>query len=55
MRDFLAWPADEQKQAFEQAGARLGWAPYSVEKDYWVTLILAELFKDDSLGKKGAK
>lgn len=44
MDRFLALPPAERELAFQQAGAARGLAPGSVEKDFWVCLILRELF-----------
>jgi len=41
---FLAQPADARTRAFEQAAARCGWRAGSVEKDFWVCVMLRELF-----------
>jgi predicted nucleotidyltransferase component of viral defense system len=44
VRRFLALPPDARERAFQQAAARRGWRPSSVEKDFWVCLMLRELF-----------
>jgi hypothetical protein len=44
MDRFLRLPADRRAQAFEQASAETGWPVAAVEKDFWVTLMLRELF-----------
>jgi predicted nucleotidyltransferase component of viral defense system len=41
---FLAQPAEVRARAFEQAAAKHGWPPGSVEKDLWVCVMLRELF-----------
>jgi len=44
VEQFLARPAAERQQALEQAGVAHGWPYQSVEKDFWVCLLLRELF-----------
>lgn len=40
----------ERGQIFTEAGARLGFAPFHVEKDFWVCWTLASLFGDPEIG-----
>jgi hypothetical protein len=40
----------ERGQIFTEAGARLGFAPFHVEKDFWVCWTLATLFSDGEIG-----
>jgi hypothetical protein len=44
VESFLAQPPDVRARAFDQAAARRGWRPGSVEKDFWVCVMLRELF-----------
>jgi hypothetical protein len=44
MDSFLKLPAEQQALLFAQAQQRLGLAPASIEKDFWVCLVLRELF-----------
>ena len=44
MDDFLKLPAARRKLIIEQAQQLLGLAPGSIEKDFWVCLVLRELF-----------
>jgi predicted nucleotidyltransferase component of viral defense system len=44
MPAFLDLSADDQKLVLEQAASMKGWAPHSVEKDFWVCWTLAHLF-----------
>ncbi len=44
MNRFLALSTETRARAFEQAAARRGWPPMSVEKDFWVCALLHELF-----------
>lgn len=44
MDRFLSLTPDDRARAFEQAAARRGLSPGSVEKDFWVCLMLRELF-----------
>jgi len=41
---FLAQPAAVRARAFEQTAAKCGWPPGNVEKDFWVCVMLRELF-----------
>jgi predicted nucleotidyltransferase component of viral defense system len=54
---FLQLPAtDERRIYFEQAALRRGLSPVVVEKDFWVTWLLAVLFESrfaDALVFKG--
>ena len=43
-------PPRERGQIFTEAGARLGFAPFHVEKDFWVCWTLATLFGDGKIG-----
>lgn len=51
MDRFLLLPTEDRAQAFEQAGARQGLSPGSVEKDFWVCLMLRELFTLPEFGE----
>lgn len=44
MNRFLQLPTDDRARAFEQTATRRGLSPGSVEKDFWVCLMLRELF-----------
>ena len=44
MDRFLLLPLEDRARAFEQAGVTRGLSPGSVEKDFWVCLMLRELF-----------
>jgi hypothetical protein len=44
MDRFLAMPSDRRAIAFAKAGAASGWPTASVEKDFWVCLLLREVF-----------
>lgn len=44
MSNFWEISAAEQKLIFDQASARNGWVPSSIEKDYWVCYTLRHLF-----------
>lgn len=44
MERFLRLTAARRAQAFQQASAETGWPAAAVEKDFWVTLVLRELF-----------
>ncbi len=50
MDRFLALSQEDRVQAFEQAGAARGWPLRSVEKDFWVCLMLRELFALPEVG-----
>ena len=50
MERFLALSTADRARAFEQAGARRGLPAGSVEKDFWVCLMLRELFALPSIG-----
>ncbi len=52
MRRFLGLSAADQTLTFEQAGARKGLTPSSVEKDFWVSWTLRELFGLPSLADR---
>ncbi len=41
----------DREQIFTEAGARLGFAPFHVEKDFWVCWTLASLFGDERIGE----
>lgn len=43
MRRFLALPATRRAAAFDEAAAKTGWPAASVEKDFWVCLVLREV------------
>lgn len=51
MERFLALPASDRDVAFQQAAAVRGLALGSVEKDFWVCLMLRELFALPEIGK----
>jgi hypothetical protein len=44
MQRFFSMPAERQAMAFAQAGATSGWNAGSVEKDFWVCVVLREVF-----------
>lgn len=44
MPQFLGLSPDDQRLTIEQTAARNGWAPSSVEKDFWVFWALQQLF-----------
>ncbi len=50
MDEYLQWSVDERHAACQQAAATLGLAAESIEKDYWVSLTLRELFGLDVWG-----
>lgn len=52
MDRFLTLPAEERRLAFEQTAAAQGLAVASVEKDFWVTLTLRELFAIPELAER---
>jgi hypothetical protein len=47
---FMELPGDSRRQVFEEASARLGLPSFSMEKDYWVFLVLDALFSNPGLG-----
>lgn len=49
MISFLALPIQRQRTVYEQAVARLGILPESIEKDFWVSFILKIIFDHPSL------
>ena len=49
MNQFMELPEDSRRQVFEEASARLGPPPSSMEKDYWVFLALEALFSQPAL------
>ena len=51
MERFLAQPPDVRARAFEQAAAKQGWRPGSVEKDFWVCVMLREVFAERTYGE----
>ncbi|MCM0685665.1 nucleotidyl transferase AbiEii/AbiGii toxin family protein [Akkermansia massiliensis] len=51
MLSFLSLPLSRQRAVYEQAAARLGILPESIEKDFWVSLILKTIFSHPSLGE----
>lgn len=51
MLSFLSLPLQRQRAVYEQAAARLGILPESMEKDFWVSLILKTIFSHPSLGE----
>ena len=44
-------PPKERGQIVTEAGARLGFAPFHVEKDFWVCWTLASLFRSERIGE----
>lgn len=46
MRAFLKLVLSDQHATFAQAGARLKLAPFSVEKDFWVSWTLGQSGRD---------
>lgn len=51
MDRFLLLTPGDRMQAFEQAGIKRGLSPRSVEKDFWVCLMLRELFTLQEYGQ----
>jgi hypothetical protein len=49
MNGFADLSRESQRRAFEEASARLGLPPVSIEKDYWVFLVLEALFSSPVL------
>lgn len=49
MPQFLQLSPSDQRLAIEQTAARNGWAPSSVEKDFWVCWVLQQLFSIPAL------
>jgi predicted nucleotidyltransferase component of viral defense system len=52
VNDFMKLPVESRRRVFEEASARLGPPPASMEKDYWVFLALDGLFSDPSLSPR---
>jgi len=52
MKQFAARPQKERAEAFSEAAARLGVVPAIVEKDFWVTWVLAHIFEDPDLSQQ---
>lgn len=46
MNHFAQRPQQERREVFQEASNRLGVVPAIVEKDFWVTWVLAKLFED---------
>ncbi len=44
MEAFLRLPVERQRLFFQEGQQRIGLAPTSIEKDFWVCLNLRELF-----------
>ena len=44
MPQFLDLSAVDQRLTLEQTAARVGWVASSVEKDFWVSWMLQQLF-----------
>lgn len=44
-------PAAERSALFAETAARMGTTPAVVEKDFWVTWVLARLFGDADQGR----
>lgn len=44
MGQFLNLSAEDQRLVIEQTAARVGWIASSVEKDFWVSWTLQQLF-----------
>lgn len=51
MRRFLAQSPDARDTAFQEAGAATGFPAASVEKDFWVCVVLRELFLSPELNQ----
>ena len=45
MDTYLRLAGSRRKTLCEEAGSRLGLAPASIEKDYWICWTLRELFR----------
>ncbi len=52
MKQFAVQPQQERKEIFNEAAARLGVVPAIVEKDFWVTWVLAHIFEDPDLSQQ---
>jgi len=52
MNDFMSLPDSSRQQIFEETSARLGLPPTSVEKDYWVVLVLHALFSSPDFSSR---
>ena len=50
MDSYLQLDPEDQRTYCEEAGARLGLSPSSVEKDFWVCWMLGELFSLPEIG-----
>jgi predicted nucleotidyltransferase component of viral defense system len=51
MDRFAGFPQNEQRLYFEQTGERMRLSPHIVEKDFWVSWTLSELFALPDIGK----
>ncbi|MBE0494684.1 MAG: nucleotidyl transferase AbiEii/AbiGii toxin family protein, partial [Thiomicrospira sp.] len=49
MNHIIEWTREERRELFQEAAARLGITAAIVEKDFWVTWMLAILFDDATL------
>jgi predicted nucleotidyltransferase component of viral defense system len=52
MDKIIAASTKERRKVFEQAGSLLGFSPAIVEKDFWVTWVLGQLFESKNLKHK---
>lgn len=52
MKQFAARPQEERAEVFKEAAARIGVVPAIVEKDFWVTWVLAHIFEDPDLSQQ---
>jgi hypothetical protein len=50
MKRIASMSTGERGEIFAEAGARLGFSPFHVEKDFWVCWTLAALFGDEAVG-----
>lgn len=51
MNAFAQLAEQQRREVFQEAAYRLGVVPAIVEKDFWVTWVLAKLFEDDFLSQ----
>lgn len=52
MKQFAALSQSERQEVFQEAATRLGVVPAIVEKDFWVTWVLSQIFGDPLLSKQ---
>jgi len=52
MNTFIRLPAERQRLFYEEGRQRLGLAPASIEKDFWVCWTLRELFNLPEWGER---